>query len=558
MTIPPVNMAKTHLTPRLPDPLFDDWFVTAANTNLLSLTRKLRVIPFGHGHSQIAHWTAPTHEPRFPAMSDNQELRRVTRRAFLGTGVAAGVAGPFPVAFAAPSVAAAGASPAAHGDDYLTAAQQAARWIRSAQVPRGTGIAWLPDPDHPDKPVTIGPDNTIYSGSAGVVLFFLELARATGDASYLHDAALGADYLAVSWQTLAEGSGASARRDQGLSFDQGLAGTAFALAESWKATQNPTYRDAALAATHVLASRAESIGEGVEWLRSPAVGQGGGITLYLLYAARTFHDDEFLKLAARAGDRILQLAEPDPRGGLRWQGQPRPNSSAAVASVTYSPNFELGTAGVAFVLARLYEETGQRKYLDAARAGAKHIQSIATVQGDSALVYYREPDLTNLYYLGYCHGPAGTARLFYQLHKITGEKQYLDWTEKLARGIERAGVPEKLTPGYWNVACQCCGSAAVNDLFLSLWLTTGKAHYRDFARRVADQLISREDDLDGKGYRWYQAWTRVKPWEVNAETGYKIGAAGIGAALIHTHLAVQNRYSAILFPDNPFPREQHT
>jgi hypothetical protein len=50
---------------------------------------------------------------------------------------------------------------------------------------------------------------------------------------------------------------------------------------------------------------------------------------------------------------------------------------------------------------------------------------------------------------------------------------------------------------------------------------------------VADQLISREDNLDGKGYRWYQAWTRVKPWEVNAETGYKIGAAGIGAALVH-------------------------
>lgn len=180
------------------------------------------------------------------------------------------------------------------------------------------------------------------------------------------------------------------------------------------------------------------------------------------------------------------------------------------------------------------------------------------MNGDSALVYYREPDHEDLYYLGYCHGPAGTARLFYQLHKVTGEPEYLDWTEKLARGIVRSGVPEKLTPGYWNVACQCCGSAAVTELFLSLWLATGKSQYREFARRVADQLISREDDLDGKGYRWYQAWTRVKPWEVNAETGYKIGAAGIGAALIHTHLAVRDRYSAILFPDNPFPRTQKT
>jgi hypothetical protein len=132
-------------------------------------------------------------------------------------------------------------------------------------------------------------------------------------------------------------------------------------------------------------------------------------------------------------------------------------------------------AGVAFVLARLYEETRQEKFLHAAREGARHIQSIATVREDSALVYYREPDLKDLYYLGYCHGPAGTARLFYQLHKVTGEAEYLEWTEKLARGIVRSGVPEKFTPGYWNVACQCCGSAAVTDLFLSLWVTTGKS-----------------------------------------------------------------------------------
>jgi uncharacterized protein YyaL (SSP411 family) len=450
-------------------------------------------------------------------------------------------------------------APSPPGEDYLVAAQQAARWIRSAQVPKESGIGWLPDPDHPDKSATIGPDNTIYSGGAGVMLFFLELARATGDAAYLGDASRGADYLAASWKRLVPEQGVSTLRDRGLSFDHGLAGTAFSLAETWKATQEPSYRDAALAATHALASRASPIGDGVEWLPSPAVGQGGGIALYLLYAARTFHEEEFLQLAARAGERIVQLGEPDPRGGLRWQGQPRDRPAAAGAPTNvYFPNFELGTAGVAFVLARLYEETGQRKFLDAARAGARHIQSIATIRGDSALVYYREPDLKDLYYLGYCHGPAGTARLFYQLHKVTGEREYLEWTEKLARGIVRSGVPEKLTPGYWNVACQCCGSAAVTDLFLSLWLATGKAQYRDFARRVADQLISREDDLDGKGYRWYQAWTRVKPWEVNAETGYKIGAAGVGAALIHTHLAVQNRYSAILFPDNPFPREQHT
>jgi rhamnogalacturonyl hydrolase YesR len=489
-----------------------------------------------------------------------------SRRRFLEAGLAIGVAAESIIApaVARPAVEEASATqsgPAAT-DDYLAAAKEAARWIRSAQVDKAPGIAWLPEPDHPEKKSTVGPDNTLYSGSAGVVLFFIELARASGSPAYLADAARGADYLSASWTSLREASGPAFFRDRGLSFDQGLAGTAFTLTETWKATGDQKYRHAALEATRALAAAAREVDKGLEWTASPAVGQGGGIILYLLYAANALGDPTLKQLAARGGDRIIQLAESDPRGGLRWQGLPpgslNPSLSNSIASNSYFPNFELGTAGVAFVLARLYEETHEQRFLQAAREGARHIQSIATVRDDSALVYYREPDLKNLYYLGYCHGPAGTARLFYQLHKITGEAEYLEWTEKLARGIVRSGVPEKLTPGYWNVACQCCGSAAVTDFFLSLWLATGKAQYRDFAFRVADQLISREVNLDGKGYRWYQAWTRVKPWEVSAETGYKIGAAGIGAALIHTHLATRDRYQALLFPDNPFPRSQKT
>ena len=484
-------------------------------------------------------------------MSENLTTAQVTRRGFIGASLAA----PFSMALIEPTTAVSHTLDAS-GDAYLHTAQEAARWIRSARVDRPDRAPWVPEPDHPEKAVTVGPDNTLYSGSAGVVLFLLELAQATGDESYQHDASLGADYLAATWKRLTGHEGVSAVRDGGLSFDQGLAGTAFTLGKAWKATQNAKYRDAAVAATQELVSRAYPVGRGIEWLPSPAVGQGGGIVLYLLEAARTFDDEQLVNVAQRAGRRILELGQPDPRGGTRWQGLPPQGAGSALPANAYFPNFELGTAGVAFVLARLYEETRQPEFLEAAKAGARHIQSIATVSGDSALVYYREPDLQDLYYLGYCHGPAGTARLFYQLYKVTGEAPYLQWAEKLAQGIVGSGVPEKLTPGYWNVACQCCGAAAVTELFLSLWAATGHTRYRDFARRVADQLISRGNDLDGKGYRWYQAWTRVKPWEVNAETGYKIGAAGIGAALIHAHLAVRDRYSALLLPDNPFPRSR--
>ena len=65
-------------------------------------------------------------------------------------------------------------------------------------------------------------------------------------------------------------------------------------------------------------------------------------------------------------------------------------------------------------------------------------------------------------------------------------------------------------------------------------------------------------DFNNAGYRWYQAWTRVTPWVVTAETGHMAGAAGIAASLLHLHLVDQRRYEAIVFPDHPFPNAVRT
>ena len=118
----------------------------------------------------------------------------------------------------------------------------------------------------------------------------------------------------------------------------------------------------------------------------------------------------------------------------------------------------------------------------------------------------------------------------------------------LATGIDSTNPPAP-------APAQCCGTAGIADFFTSLWAATGRPEHLAYAQRVADHLIGHASDLDGKGSRWYQAWTRTQPWAVTAETGYMIGAAGVGSALIHLHLAGQGRYEAILFPDNPFPRK---
>nr|BFE80146.1 hypothetical protein GCM10020093_027470 [Planobispora longispora] len=125
----------------------------------------------------------------------------------------------------------------------------------------------------------------------------------------------------------------------------------------------------------------------------------------------------------------------------------------------------------------------------------------------------------------------------------------------MAHGIVRSGVPQRSAPGLWNTACQCCGTAGLLELFVGLWAATGRERYLEFAGTLAGSLIGHATDPDGRGMRWYQAYRRLRPGEVSADTGYMVGAAGVGAALLHLDAAMQpdRARRVILLPDNPFP-----
>jgi lantibiotic modifying enzyme len=516
-----------------------------------------------HDSSHAAHDSSHAAHDSSHAAHDSShaahDALRISRRRFLGSTALTAAAAPVLATWNIPGARADVPFNAAPGasTDFLQSAISTARWIQNAQRQDAHGVYWLPEPDHPEKLSTVSAPTAIYSGSAGTVLFFLQLARVTGDASHLESAARGADYLAGSWRETAEKPGEGVLSGPGLNLALygGVTGTAFVLNETAKATGNDKYRRAAEEATDYVVRAAKPAGAGLEWSGAPGVAADGSIVLYLLYAADEFGEHRHLVTARKAADRILERAVSEPNGGLSWRGFP---AFPGLPKDAYFPNFEGGTAGVAYVLARVSRATHDARYLDAARRGAAHLQSIATVHGDAALIPYRFPDLTDVYYLGFCHGPAGTARTFYELQRLTQDPAYQQWTERLAQGVLQSGIPELQTPGYWNVVCQCCGSAAVIELFVGLWAASGRPEYLSFAQRVARQLVTRGSDLDGKGTRWYQAWTRVRPWEVSAETGYSIGAAGVGTALLHVHLASIGKYRAILLPDNPFPSLRET
>jgi len=410
---------------------------------------------------------------------------------------------------------------------YLDAAKAAARWIDASAIRTDHGVTWPADP-RDAKSV----DTSLYSGSPGVVLFMLELHRATGDPSYLERARLGADHLAAS---------IDAAEDTGLY--TGLAGIGYTLIETANLTREAKYRDAARRAAERIRSRARPAGGGIEWNdTTDIIGGSAGTGLFLLYAAKELEQPAYRDLASKAGTHLIELARKDA-GGEKWAMSPK--------FARLMPNFSHGTAGIAYFLATLSAETGDETFMTHALAGAKYLQSVAKTGGDVCLIFHNEPDGKDLYYLSWCHGPAGTARLFYRLFQITKDQQWMEWVNKSARGVMSTGIPEQRTPGYWNNVSQCCGDAGVAMFFFDIARPARKPEYTAFARKIADYLLAK-GTRDATGLRWVQAENRTQPDNLVAQTGYMQGASGMGMLLLRVDgMSVRRRLGTVL-PDSPF------
>src|SRR5713101_4611718 len=103
---------------------------------------------------------------------------------------------------------------------YRAAALEAARWVSASAIHTGQGSVWPADPADA-KSV----NDTLYAGTPGIILFFIEAFRSTGNPSFLKDARAGADHLLGTFAN---------EKESGLYV--GVAGIGFALTETFKAT----------------------------------------------------------------------------------------------------------------------------------------------------------------------------------------------------------------------------------------------------------------------------------------------------------------------------------
>lgn len=412
---------------------------------------------------------------------------------------------------------------------YLDAALDAGHWLRSTARSVGQGKAWSPRPDDSAAPTV-----DLYSGTAGVVLFFLELYAATREEVFLGEARAGADFLVASLPDALDNPAQA-----GLY--TGVAGVGFVLERFHQVTGEATYRQAAQRCLNLVLSAAHTAGSGCQWSATTDIISGGaGIGLYLLNAAEQLRSREAESAAAAAGKRLIEIGIPEG-GGMKWPVND--NGSH------FMPNFSHGTAGVGFFLATLFEKTEQEAFRKAALSAGRYLLAVTN---DDGLVFHHEQGGEDLYYLGWCHGPPGTARLYFKLWQLTGEDLWRDAMRKAAAGILRSGIPEKAQPGFWNNVGLCCGSAGIARFFLWLYQVTGEQDYIDFSRRLTADILARATCDSDSGLRWIHAEHRVRPGLMAAQPGYMQGAAGIGLWLLNLDAFERRRAVPLPMPDAPF------
>ena len=427
--------------------------------------------------------------------------------------------------------------------NYLDAAVDVARWLKKQEVNEGGYKHWKissgDGSQNQDELLRTMNDRSIYSGAAGVGFFFIQLYEATDDRSYLDEAIQAGEYLLNTYD--------EANIKPGL--HGGLAGEGFFAEVLYGKTGDARYHEYAIKAGDVIYDHAKKEGGYIHWNGIPDYMGDGSAAAYWLYLSKITGDKKYIDHAKEFLDYIISLKHDNEDGTVNWNFLDIHNYFPELPEGGILPNFAHGTAGIVYLLTLYYEVAKDERYLELAKSGFAFLEKIAINDGDSSIVPYiylpHSDKPFDVFYLSFCHGPAGDAIVAKELYKATQDEHYLSFYRRLSNALDEAGVTHKRSAGYWN-DCICCGSAGVLLHFVDGIGLTDDEFYKTHALGVADKLLG-DAFSNALGTRWYNAWTRVLPWNIDAYTGLFLGSAGVASSLVSLYGALKGKKITQIF-----------
>lgn len=434
--------------------------------------------------------------------------------------------------------AAALAAPQSPTDPLRDTVRGAITWIgtQAVPVPEVEGAVLFPASEGSKQP----PQSLVYGGTAGV-LIFLENAAAVLDSKEARELADRTakglrsqrhqdDHERVSW------SKGGSMGVTGLYTGDAGVGQAFLVRHLLR-------NDAEALATAVeigdaLLARGREDGDTLAWDdQADIIFGNAGTALFLLELGIAAKAERFTTAARRAGHGLVGEALLVPSSADPAQKLPTWMFHMGSREV-HMPNFSHGTAGVAYALVRIGAATGDAKLLQAGRDGAQWMIENAVADGEG-LKWAARAGAQATYMGGWCHGPAGTGRLFLLLAAVTGEARYREIAAKGAKYVIAYAdqAAKKTADGKqpYVPPSLCCGVAGVVDFFCDLARVTKDPAHVAFAKKAGDYLIE-VAVADGAGRKWKNGQSVPGGPVASNSSGFNVdlmlGAAGEALALL--------------------------
>ncbi len=431
-------------------------------------------------------------------------------------------------------------APRAETADLLEAATKAHRYIERFRVSGPDGCYWVDTPD-------AEPDLGFENGAAGIAYFYLALFESTNNSDYGRLSSEGFRYIRRHWRKQLRIRHPYANQHFELNVNSGIGSIASALITHYEATKEAASLAVLREIADYFADAAERNKGDVRWTGLPYYALGdSGIALLLLRMAIALNDESLRSLAIASAKTIVNSQTASPRGGKSWDVKPD--------GYPYSfPNFVIGTAGIGYAMSVFYDYTQDEAFLFSAKSAADYLHALIVPLDEGALVPLMDDPQDRTFYLGACHGAAGTSKLIYQLYIMTGESRYKRTIEEMSQGILGLGAPEVQSSGYWNNTCVCCGTAAILQLYIAWYMVFGNRQYLDVAIRCAQVLLGEAEEVGNGAIAWPLAETRLEPDTITLNKGYMHGSAGIANTLLQLYQVLNGSVHWHRLMDDPYP-----
>jgi type 2 lantibiotic biosynthesis protein LanM len=410
-----------------------------------------------------------------------------------------------------------GSSPLGQNERVQIACDLAGEIRRRRVVAKDGSITWLGPWNPPlDQPVRIRPVGPhLYSGTAGIALFFAALYHVEGDIEHRQFCLETLDALRRQLAGITSDPARTHTVRMGIGGCVGLGGFAYALWKIGGWLGEPDLRAEARALLPLFSRERIAADTYFDLI----FGSAGAIASVLAFGEKNGENEESDMIASIADSCARHLAS-----GLLEQGG-QPAGWPTLPGFPPLSGLGHGAAGIAYSLLRLYEGTGQSDHLHLAAQALAFERTLFS----SAHRNWRDArSPIEQFMTSWCHGAPGIA-----LARL-GALDTLDtpWIR------EDVGNALATTRAYGLAPLDhvCCGNLGRVEVLLYAFQKLGDEALLDEAVRLATTVVRRSQYTGS--YRW------VLPDSDAFDPSFFTGAAGVGYTLLR--LALPDRLPCVL------------